>query len=245
MRKYINGAAMAALIATPLASRPAFAQSQATPAPVQQAVATPAAPAPTVAADGTLTLNTGTPITLAVAQEVNSSTHHAGDAFALTVLNDVRVGDTVVIPRGTPAQALITWRTGKGAFGKSGKLEFVLTYIELNGQRIPVTGSFRQEGEGNTVATGVGVLAAGLIGGLVITGHRARLPVGRELMSQLAQPVSFTAAGQLSPGYDGAAAWTAAEAASPMGQCRAAARALADARATERAMRACYRERLD
>src|SRR5205085_3259500 len=142
-------------------------------------------------------------------------------------------------------QAEITWRTGKGAFGKSGKLEFGLRYIELNGQRIPVTGNFRQEGEGNTVATGVGVIAAGVIGGLVITGHRARLPVGRELMAQLAQPVSFTPAGALAASYDGQAAWAAAEAASPIGQCRAQARALADQRAQERATHACFRERLD
>jgi hypothetical protein len=240
MRKYVTGAALAALIATPLASAAAFAQS----APAPQAAAA-AAPAPIVAADGTLTLGTGTPITLAVSQEVNSSTHHAGDTFALTVLNDVRVGDTIVIPRGTPAQAEITWRTGKGAFGKSGKLEFALRYIELNGQRIPVTGSFRQEGEGNTVATGVGVLAAGLIGGLVITGHRARLPVGRELMAQLAQPVPFTPAGALHASYDGQAAWAAAEAASPVGQCRHQASALPDQRAQQRAMRDCFRERMD
>jgi hypothetical protein len=60
-----------------------------------------------------------------------------------------------VIPRGTPAMGEVTWRTGKGAFGKSGKLEFSLRYIDLGGQHIPVTGDFRQEGEGNTLATGV------------------------------------------------------------------------------------------
>lgn len=233
MKNVFTGAAIAALIFTPLASGAAFAQSA------------PAAAASAVAADGALTLATGTPITLAVAQEVTSSTHHAGDMFALTVLNDVRIGDTIVIPRGTPAQAEITWRTGKGAFGKSGKLEFALRYIELNGQRVPVTGSFRQEGEGNTVATGVGVLAAGLIGGLVITGHRARLPVGRELMAQLAQPVPFTPAGALAPGYDGRAAWAAAEAASPVGQCRHQASTLPDQGAQQRAMRNCFRERMD
>lgn len=243
MRNFMTGAAMAALIFTPLA--PAFAQAQVNPAPpVQQAVMTPAAPAPTVNADGSLMLNTGTPITLAVSQEVNSSTHHNGDMFALTVLNDVRIGDTIVIPRGTPAQAEITWRTGKGAFGKSGKLEFSLRYIELNGQRIPVTGSFRQEGEGNTIATGVGIIAVGVFAGF-ITGKRARLPVGRELMAQLAQPVPFTASGALAPSYNGQAAWAAAEAASPIGQCRANARALADQRAQQRAMRACFTERLD
>lgn len=250
MRNYITGAAIAALIATSVSgvavAQPAMTSAaQGAQAPATTPAAMPAAaPAPSVAADGTLLLNTGTPITLAVSQEVNSSTHHNGDMFALTVLNDVRVGDTIVIPRGTPAQAEITWRTGKGAFGKSGKLEFSLRYIELNGQRLPVTGSFRQEGEGNTIATGVGIIAVGVFAGF-ITGKRARLPVGRELMAQLAQPVAFTANGQLSPSYDGQAAWAAAEAATPIGQCRAAARALADQHARDRAARACFRERLD
>jgi hypothetical protein len=240
MRNYITGAAMAALIVTPLSAEAALGQG----APTQRAVATPAAPAPTIAADGSLLLATGTPITLAVAQEVNSSTHHAGDTFQLTVLNDVRVGDTIVIPRGTPAQGEITWRTGKGAFGKSGKLEFSLRYIDLGGRHVPVTGDFRQEGEGNTIATGVGIIAVGVFAGF-ITGKRARLPVGRELMSQLAQPVAFTPAGQLAPSYDAQAAMAAATAATPLGRCRTQASALTDQRARERALRACFTERFD
>ena len=233
MRRIILGAAAAALVSTPLSAQQAPA-----PAPAAEA---PAAAAPE---SGLLSLNAGVPVTLAVSQEVNSSTHHAGDTFPLTVLNDVRIGDTVVIPRGTPALGEITWRTGKGAFGKSGKLEFSLRYIDLNGQHIPVSGDFRQEGEGNTIATGVGVIAAGLIGGLIITGHRARVPVGRELMSQIAQPVQFTADGRLAASYDAAAAMAAAEANTPIGQCRAQARALAQ-REQERALRNCFRERME
>lgn len=241
MKNVMTGAAIAALIFTPLASSAAVAQS----APAAAPAVTQTPPAPVVAADGTLTLTAGTPIMLSVAQEVTSTTHHAGDMFALTVANDVRIGDTIVIPRGTPAQAEITWRTGKGAFGKSGKLEFGLRYIELGGQRIPVTGNYRQEGEGNTVAAIGAWVAAGVIGGLVVTGHRARVPAGRELAAQLAQPVSFTPAGTLHASYDGAAAWAAAEAASPVGQCRHQASALPDRRAQERAMRNCFRERMD
>ena len=233
MRRLTLGAAIAALVSTPLS-----AQQATEPAPAAEAPAAAASEA------GLLVLNSGTPITLAVAEEANSSTHHAGDTFRLTVLNDVRIGDTIVIPRGTPAMGEITWRTGKGAFGKSGKLEFSLRYIDLGGRHIPVSGDFRQEGEGNTIATGVGVIAAGLIGGLVITGHRARVPVGRELMSQLAQPVSFTADGRLAPSYDAAAAMAAAEARTPIGQCRAEARALAQ-REQERALRNCFRERME
>ena len=235
MKRFITGAAIAALVTTPLAAQTVPAETAAAQAPAAAAVTSEA---------GLLTLTAGTPITLAVSRDVNSSTHRAGDTFPLTVLNDVRVGDTIVIPRGTPAQGEITWRTGKGAFGKSGKLEFSLRHIDLNGQRIPVTGDYRQEGEGNTIATGVGIIAVGVFAGF-ITGKRARLPMGRELMSQLAQPVPFTADGHLAPSYDAGAAMAAAEANSPVAQCRNQATALTNQRERERALRACFRERME
>ena len=225
-----------AAIASAQASDPATA--------VDRAPAAEAAPmAPAVALPQNLMLKAGTPITLAVTQEVNSSTHEEGDIFKLTVLNDVSVGQSVVIPRGTPANAEITWRTGKGAFGKSGKMEFALTSIELDGKSIPVTGTFRQEGEGNTVATGVGVLAIGLFAGF-ITGKRARLPAGRELMSQLAQDVPFNAGGGVSSSFDPSAAMAAAEMKTDIGKCKIAARALPAGKKQAKALEECYAKRM-
>jgi hypothetical protein len=227
MHKLLNGAAMVALLTTPLAAQPVAA-------PIEAA----AVQAPAVAADGTLTLNAGIPVTLAVSQEVNSSKNHQGDPVPLTVLNDVKIGDTIVIPRGTPAVGEVTWRTGKGAFGKSGKLEFVLHHIDLNGQRIPIAGEYRQEGEGNTIATGVAIIAVGVFAGF-ITGKRARLPMGRELMARIAEPVQFTADGRLSPSYDSAAAMASADGKTQLGQCRAAAAG------NEKAMKKCFKERME
>ena len=204
---------------------------------------TPVEPvAPAVPQD--VVLNSGIPITLAVAEEVNSSTHRAGDTFRLTVSSDVTVDKMVVIPKGTPALGEITWRTGKGAFGKSGKIEFSLRHIDLKGKSIPVTGNYRQDGEGNTVATGVGIIAVGVFAGF-ITGKRARLPIGRELMAQLAQPVQFTADGQLSPAFDAARAVAEAEAKTPLGQCKAAANALTKESSRKKAIEECYKERME
>lgn len=234
MKFAVTGAAIAALVSSPLSAQ-AVPENVVVAAEEVQVNTTPPA---------LLTLNGGVPIQLAVAEEVNSSTHREGDTFRLTVLNDLRIGDTIVIPRGTPAQAEITWRTGKGAFGKSGKLEFSLRHLDLNGQRIPLTGNFRQEGEGNTVATGIGIIAVGVFAGF-ITGKRARLPVGRELMGQFASPVHFTAAGSLAPSYDSQSAMATAEAATPIGQCRIQARALSDQRQQQRALRECFVEVMD
>lgn len=106
-----------------------------------------------------------------------------GTMFALTVASDVRVQNLVVIPRGARAMGEVTWKTGKAAFGKSGKMEVELRYIEVGGNRIDIEGKYRQEGEGNTVATVGTVVVAGVFGALV-TGKSAKIPRGRELVAR-------------------------------------------------------------
>lgn len=205
--------------------------------PVMKVLTAPAAPS-------ILTLPKNTPITLTVNEEINTSTHREGDVFNLTVLNDVKVDGTTVIPRGTPATAEVTWRTGKGAFGKSGKMEFALQSIDLDGKQIPVTGEYRQEGEGNTVATGVGVLAVGVFAGF-ITGKRARLPAGRELMAQVAQPVAFNSDGSLASSFDSESAMAQAAANTDIGRCKAEAAKVEKESKREKALKACYVKRME
>jgi|GEM_PF-387935 len=115
-----------------------------------------------------------------------------GDTFGLSVAQDVRLGGYVVIPRGSRAVGRITWLTSKGAFGKSGKMEIDLEYVEVSGRRIPIEGHFRQEGEGNTVATVGGVIVAGVFAGF-ITGKSGTIPQGRELAARTKEdlPVAF------------------------------------------------------
>jgi len=65
-------------------------------------------------------------------------------------------------------------------------MEIELRYLELNGRRIPITGKYRQEDEGNTVATVGGVVVAGVFAAF-ITGKSARIPQGRELKAFTAE----------------------------------------------------------
>ncbi|MEN2746407.1 hypothetical protein [Sphingomonas sp. T9W2] len=124
-----------------------------------------------------------------------------GYKFGLTVAADVMLGDYVVIPKGTPAVGEVTWLTGKGAFGKSGKMEIQVRSIDLNGRRIPVTGKYRQEGEGNTVAT-VASVALLWPAAPFVTGKSARIPAGRELkaFTESATPVAVPATTAVSAG---------------------------------------------
>lgn len=117
-----------------------------------------------------------------------------GDTFDMTVTHDVMLGQYVVIPRGVRGVGRITYLTNKGAFGKSGKMEIDIEYVELGGRQIPVSGHYRQEGEGNTVGTVAGVVAAGVFAGFV-TGHSGVIPQGRELTAYTRNDLPVAIAG--------------------------------------------------
>ena len=165
------------------------AQDSQTAAPI---VATAVQPAPLAQAS----LPANTEIMLRMNDEVTTrgGKVEVGHTFRLSVVDDVRIGNFVVIPRGTPATGEVTWKTGKGAFGKSGKMEIDLRYVDLNGRRIPLSGHYRQEGEGNTVATVAAVVAVGVFGAFV-TGKSATIPQGRELKAYTVEtlPVALPA----------------------------------------------------
>lgn len=161
---------------------PAFAQERpiaASPAPL---VAQPVYP-------NTVSLPANTEVVLRMNEELNSRRNHEHDTFSLTVASDVRLGNYVVIPAGTRATGEITWMTGRGMFGKSGKMDISFRYIELNGRQIPIEGTYRQEGEGNTVATVAGVVLVAPVVGFFITGHSAVIPQGRQLTARTREAI--------------------------------------------------------
>ena len=140
----------------------------------------------------TLALPANSEVLLRMNQDVTTKgrTWKEGDTFGLSVVHDVTEDGHVVIPAGSRAVGRITWLTSKGAFGKSGKMEIDLEYVEVGGQRIDLDGHYRQEGEGNTVATIGGVVAAGVFAAF-ITGRSGLIPQGRELMAHTETAVAF------------------------------------------------------
>ncbi len=114
-----------------------------------------------------------------------------GDKFRFSTVMDVMQDGFVVIPRGTVGEGTISYRTGTGAFGKSGKMEVGFDWIDLGGRRVPLNGKHRQEGEGNTGAAVGAVVAVGVFGALV-TGHSAVITNGQQLRAHTAEAISFT-----------------------------------------------------
>ncbi|MFA7604788.1 MAG: hypothetical protein WCY29_17460 [Novosphingobium sp.] len=172
-----------------------MAVSVCTPALAQNGAAEPMTVASVVSAAPQLVLPANTEVSLRMNDTITSkgNSFNQGDTFGLTVAQNVYLDDYVVIPAGSRATGRITFLTSKGAFGKSGKMEISVEYVEVNGRRIPLEGTYRQEGEGNTVATVGGVIAAGVFAGFV-TGKSATIPQGRELTARTKQDLPIRVA---------------------------------------------------
>jgi len=189
MKKIALGAAMACALMSNAAAQ--TTSSVAAPSPAQVPAVPVQAVAP-VAAQATLPANTEVLLSMNEELTTKGGKIEIGTKFRLTVVHDVKLNGYIVIPRGTPAVGEVTWKTGKGMFGKSGKMEIDLRHIDLNGQIIPITGHYRQEGSGNTVATVATVILVAPIAGMLVTGRSAVIPQGRELEAHLAEALPVT-----------------------------------------------------
>lgn len=140
---------------------------------------------------GSGALVAGTPILLELLSTISTDggSWKRGDRFGLVVSEAVIAGGQVVIPAGTLAFGRVRWATGRGAFGKSGKMEIEMDHLVLGGRQVKLTGTYRQDGQGAilspTAAVAAGPFAAFITGesgkimrGAIITAHLAEnLPI--------------------------------------------------------------------
>jgi hypothetical protein len=88
-------------------------------------------------------LTCGTFVRLEFVSALSSKTAQVGDPIALRLTEEIRVGNTVIVPKGTPAGGTITFvrRTGPG--GMPGALTYELGTLRVNGIGVPL---WRSEG---------------------------------------------------------------------------------------------------
>lgn len=124
-------------------------------------------------------------------EDVTSKRTKVDDPFRASVATAVMRGGVTVIPRGATVTGRIAYRTGKGAFGKSAKMEIEFVSVSVDGQQHPLTGKFREEGRGNTGATVGAAVAAGPFAAFV-TGRSATFARDREFWTATREPISIS-----------------------------------------------------
>lgn len=143
----------------------------------EREAALPAAPEPArVMPENTL-------VQLTPRQEISSKHIEEGQQVVFVTVGDVIEGGTVVIPRGSPVTATVTWKTGRAVGGKSGKFDVRFDSVRVRGKSYPMSGIWRQEGRGNTVGA--------LFGAIVITGRSATMLPGQLVNGFTAAPIAY------------------------------------------------------
>jgi hypothetical protein len=114
--------------------------------PVQQSPPATSDAAVTPAASANLLLARGTLVPLVFASDVSSEKAEVGDKISVTLADDVKVGDVVVVRKGTPAVATVTEVDGNGVMGVPGEIFFQADSILADGAVIKLRGSAAKEG---------------------------------------------------------------------------------------------------
>jgi hypothetical protein len=83
---------------------------------------------PVSAPSAKLKLQDGTMLGVTIVETVSSATAHPNDVLKFEVAEDVKVGEVVAIPQGTPVVGHVVTSERAGRFGKGGKLDFSLDY---------------------------------------------------------------------------------------------------------------------
>jgi hypothetical protein len=114
--------------------------------------------------DPKTTLEDGTPVKLRISQTVSSSDAHLNDRVEFEVLEDIRVADALIIPKGGIAWGTVTEAQPKRRMGRGGKLEIVMDSVRLvDGEKAAIRATKEVQGGGHVGAMTAGIVATGLL----------------------------------------------------------------------------------
>jgi hypothetical protein len=106
------------------------------------------------------TLMDGTPIKLRLAQTISSADAKVGQEVPFEVLEDVKVDDVVVLPKGATAIGTVTEANSKKSMGRGGKLNMSITYARLSDQEKVALRAVKDSKGGGHVGAMTGAMVA-------------------------------------------------------------------------------------
>ncbi|HXC46786.1 MAG TPA: hypothetical protein VNU20_00745 [Candidatus Sulfotelmatobacter sp.] len=154
--------------------------------PLDAATSDPSKPACSPA--GGCLLRDSTEVPLKFATDVNSKSAHEGDPVEFLLDEDIKVGDTVVVPKGAHAVATVSAAKKAGMMGRPGELNVQLQYLVVGTNHIHLRGTKGKEGDSKTGATVALTVIFGPIG-LIKHGKNVDIPIGTPLKAYVDQDI--------------------------------------------------------
>jgi hypothetical protein len=144
--------------------------------------------APQTAQAGAPHLEDGTPINVRLSHDLSSATAQTNDRVDFEVVDEIKVGSLVVIPKGSLAWGTVTEAQAKRRMGKAGKLDVSIDSVRLaDGEKARLRGVKDTKGGGHTGAMTGGMVATGIVFFpaaplfLLMHGKDVTIPAGTQL----------------------------------------------------------------
>ncbi len=149
-------------------------------------------------------LTEDTPVKIKLARTMSSSDAKAGEKVDFEVLEDVKIGDVIVIQHGAMAIGTVTEAHPKRRMGRAGKLNINIDYVQLvSGEKAPLRAVKGGSGGNHTGAMTGAMVATGILFFpaapffLFMHGKDITIPKGTEIAAYIAgdtplEPERFT-----------------------------------------------------
>jgi hypothetical protein len=144
-------------------------------------------------APGALMLKEGIDVKLKFAEDISSKTATTDDPVTLTLDEDLKVGDVVVVKAGAKAYAIVSNTKKAGMLGKGGELNIRLDYLKADSAKIKLRGTKARQGEDKTTTAIVLTVLLGPVG-LIKHGKDIEVKSGTPLTAFVADDTALTPA---------------------------------------------------
>lgn len=140
-------------------------------------------PLPGQTSAGLIRIPDATAIRLVVTEPLSSATNEVDDPVRFEVTEDVKVGDVVVVPKGSTAVGHVVEVEPKRRLGRAGKLNFSIDHVKaFDGSNVRLRASSTRKGDDRTGTVIVGtVLLSPLF--LIMRGKDINIPKGTSMMA--------------------------------------------------------------
>jgi len=113
---------------------------------------------------GKLVLEDGTPVKLRLTRNLSSADAHVGDTVDFEVVEEVKVGDLLVIPKGGLAWGTVTEAQAKRRMARGGKLGVNIDSVRLaDGEKVALRAVKEGKGGGHTGAMTGAMVATAIV----------------------------------------------------------------------------------
>src|SRR5271155_3408498 len=143
--------------------------------------------APGCGASGCL-LREGTQVDLKFSSELSSKTAHIGDTVEFQLDADLKVGDSIVVPKGAHAVATVNDAKKSGMMGRPGELSVQIQYLLVGDNHVRIRGTQGREGDSKTGAAVALTVIFGPVG-LIKHGKNVVIAAGTPLTAYVDQDV--------------------------------------------------------